>query len=88
MTPHTHTGYRRRLVADGGYVRQRQRIPTGGEVHALTGGPELFRGLCGRDVEICLVDDIGYAVPVVNVRPVGPGAPVVTCKRCLQLMRD
>jgi hypothetical protein len=83
---HTHTGYRRRLVADGDCVRQRQRIPTGGKIHALTGGPELFTGLCGRNVLIRPTNEWGEPVPVLNVRPVGPNAATVTCKRCLQLM--
>jgi len=84
---HTHAGCRSQV----GYVHSGaklwgHRIPREGEVHALNGGPDHFRALCGKEVYLQRFNEWGEeATP--NVRPIDhPEAAKVTCKRCLALI--
>lgn len=89
MSNHTHVGCKAHVGSyqvDGGLNWERNHDPRPGRRHALTGGPDEFRSLCGEWV--LLRDKDMYGDPIVpNVRPVGDvEARPVTCKRCLRLL--
>jgi len=83
---YTHIGHKAHVGhVHSGAALASHRMPRGGKLHALNGGPKRFTSLCGEVVHADDADEFGFRREngPRNISPAETSKCKVTCKRCL-----